>query len=537
MSVDQVEAMLTHALRIPVLFALANEHLPASAFASGSEAHLIAVWKAAVSLASQHGAGILFDSPVKARQLVEVETKAIIDADEGGAFSNDYLFGNDPGNPGLIQRMFDPAYQEGLAPQYGKDLLCKFLHERTVSSGLRRAVRDADKDTITNLDEIIAQVKARAEVVEEIRRGPPSTIAADWSGFEERLQIYRGRELVGLRTGMTELDARTLGLRGLLVLGAGPGVGKTTYGLQLGLGVCKHNADAVFLMISLEMDRWAMYTRLLCNLAQLDWKTVMLGSESCRKSPHGPWFTPADLQSLELARAQLKDGPLGQRVLVVDRAGVGDKLTAASVQRLLNGLKQQCGAKRGLVVIDYIQRIPVCEAAARRGDLEADRYRVQVVQDVAEATKTPDNPAGDAILVISETRKPSGQNWHSKLTDLMGSARLPYAVDAALLYRPMTDDEEVAQYSWPSAGVSCPSIDELNKFGIAPVRLEIAKGRDGMQQGAWALAFHYQQSRFVEAVPSTVPAGSFLKGAEMSVAGPFAGGASFDPGTGIDPFS
>jgi replicative DNA helicase len=326
-----------------------------------------------------------------------------------------------------------------------------------------------------------------------------------------------------------------LGLRGLLVLGAGPGVGKTTYGLQLGLSVCKNNADAVFLMISLEMDRWAMYTRLLCNLAQLDWKTVMLGSASCRKSPNGPWFTPADQQSLDLAKAQLKDGKLGKQVLVVDRTSIGDKLTAASVQRLLDGLKKQCSAKRALVVIDYIQRISVSADAAKRGDLEADRYRVQVVQDIAEATKTASNPAGDAVLVISETRKPSGGAWYSKLADLMGSARLPYAVDAALLYRPMVDDDEVAQYSWPSAGVSVPSIDDLNKAGIAPVRLEIAKGRDGMQHGSWAMAFHYQQSRFVEAIVGMTAAGFHL-GVTSPDPGEASEGPEADPGAGINPF-
>jgi hypothetical protein len=56
-------------------------------------------------------------------------------------------------------------------------------------------------------------------------------------------------------------------------------------------------------------------------------------------------------------------------------------------------------------------------------DLEADKHRVRVAQDVVAATRTADNPVGDAVLVIGEARKPpdARRAWGESLTDLMNA--------------------------------------------------------------------------------------------------------------------
>src|SRR5262249_57596767 len=117
-----------------------------------------------------------------------------------------------------------------------------------------------------------------------------------------------------------------------------------------------------------------------------------------------------------------------------------------------------------------------------------------------EGTKSSRNAMGGAVLVISETRKPSsGSYWGKSIADFMGSARLPYAVDAALLFRWLDNADGIANYNWPSFPHQAPTFQDFSGQGITPVVLELAKGRDGMRRGHWALEYHHEQSRFIEA--------------------------------------
>src|SRR5262249_43070009 len=69
--------------------------------------------------------------------------------------------------------------------------------------------------------------------------------------------------------------------------------------------------------------------------------------------------------------------------------------------------------------------------------------------------------------------------------------------DAILLYHAMEPDE-VAGHTWPVPWGDPQDMASLQKEGIAPVKLTLAKGRDGMRRGSWAMAFHYDQARFTE---------------------------------------
>jgi len=291
------------------------------------------------------------------------------------------------------------------------------------------------------------------------------------------------------------LDERTLGLRGLICLAAMPGIGKTSLLLQLGLNVLRHNQDAVVLFISLEMAKNELYTRLLCNQARMDWKTVMLGSASLRGQPDGAWFTPHDSQRLTVAHGELHETGLDSRIFIIDQQVLGGDFTAATILAHLEAAKAATQTSRALIVIDYLQLVP----APDRVDLDADRYRVDFLKDLVNGTMTDSNPAGDCVFVISEMRKPSGKGqWHGKLADLMGSARLPYALAACFTFRRVEEEGELCQYNWVPVGIDHPIRVAFEEAEVAPIMLEMVKGRDGFQKGSIALAFEYTRSQFVE---------------------------------------
>jgi hypothetical protein len=80
----------------------------------------------------------------------------------------------------------------------------------------------------------------------------------------------------------------------------------------------------------------------------------------------------------------------------------------------------------------------------------------------------------------------------------MGSARLGYGADAVLLYRRIVDDDELAEVYQDAGRGTPPTAGQLENEGISPIKLSLAKGRDGMRLGEWPLEYHFHRSTFRE---------------------------------------
>jgi hypothetical protein len=491
LTIDQLYELLAHVLRLPALFGLAAPRLHSELFREANEPHVRIAWLTAKHAVEMYGPGLLSGDPAQARTVLQTEARA---------YARSHPLEMPPEFDEKLEDFFLWAF-EGVAAgelhfEYGLGLLKKFLHEREVVDRLRRFLLDAGEGSVTNLPTMLQHVQERLAAVDQMGE-PLRSMASHWEGFLGYLDTCRGRTMIGLRTGMPRLDARTLGLRGLIALGAMPGVGKTTLLLQLGVNVLRHNADTVFLFLTLEMSRNSIFTRVLCNQAGLDWKTVMLGSPPCRGAPDGPWLTFGDDQKLTQAQAALHDSGLASRLFVLDQEALGPDFTAQTVLAYLEQAKAATQATRALVAVDYLQLLPAPDLI----DLEADRHRVGFLKDLLAGTRTAANPDGDCVFVISELRKPSGaRRWHGQLSDLMGSARLAYALDAAFAFRRLegVDAAELHAFDWSAVGVPWPGEEAFAQAEVAPVLLELLKGRDGFAQGSVALAFEYTRSRFTE---------------------------------------
>ena len=324
--------------------------------------------------------------------------------------------------------------------------------------------------------------------------------------------------MIGLETGLPELDKRTLGLRGLFVFGAKPGAGKTTFAcVQVALGVCRHHADneCVVIVVCLDMDRFELYRRMHCNLGDIEWVPLMFGSPKETRQK-GSMFSTAHQKCLKRAKQRLVDEEIGERLAIPDRTVLGDDVTVHRLTSIIQEHKAKAGAKRALLLIDYLQLIPVPEEVAGGGDLAADKYRIRLVQQVIEHSRTTDDPLSDTALVISEARKPTTakekDHWGDSMSELMGSARLGYAADGVLLYREMSVKEIETSYGITGKDDAGTKRDALLTQGIAPITLILEKGRDGMMRGKWGAEFFFRKSVFRELpakghlLPSAPPA-------------------------------
>jgi hypothetical protein len=251
------------------------------------------------------------------------------------------------------------------------------------------------------------------------------------------------------------------------------------------------------------MDKFDLYRRIQSNLSDVDWKVLMFGSpkEDCEP---GSDFSESHLKRLQAGKKRLKAEQVDRRLVILDRSILGDDITAERLAAIVAECKTKCKATRALIVIDYLQLLPVPDEVANRGDLNADKFRVRLLQKVIEGSKTTTNPLGDAMLAISEARKPTTAKdpWGQSLSELMGTARVGYAPTAVLLYRPMDHKEMQHYYDLPLTKQHGEKYRKsLAEIGIAPLMLILEKGRDGMIRGEWAVEFHFRRTRFREIKP------------------------------------
>src|SRR6202040_1762499 len=93
-----------------------------------------------------------------------------------------------------------------------------------------------------------------------------------------RRELRRKNPHRALRTGIKGLD-RALGggLSGITFLGGCPGIGKTTLALVAAISALKTHPYLAVLFLALDMTKDAMFDRLICHEAGVDYATLVAG--------------------------------------------------------------------------------------------------------------------------------------------------------------------------------------------------------------------------------------------------------------------
>ncbi|MDD6416334.1 MAG: replicative DNA helicase [Lactobacillus porci] len=158
--------------------------------------------------------------------------------------------------------------------------------------------------------------------------------------------------VTGLRTGFKGLDEMTTGLHEdeLIILAARPGVGKTSFAMNIAKNVALevHQPVAVF---SLEMSGEQLVQRLIASTGLIDSQHLRTGN-----------LDSEDWSRLELAAGGLSKAPL----FIDDTPGI--KISEIRSEAL--NLQKQEG-KLGLVVIDYLQLIEGPRSESRQQEVSA----------------------------------------------------------------------------------------------------------------------------------------------------------------------
>ena len=135
-------------------------------------------------------------------------------------------------------------------------------------------------DAPDNLSQVIGEAESTLFNVTEKKLSSDFVSANDLltDSFAELQELsQRKGKLAGVPTGFKDLDNLFNGLRGgdLIIIAARPGVGKTSFALNLAVNAAKRDTRVAFM--SLEMGANQLIQRVLCTEAQLNLSKVRSG--------------------------------------------------------------------------------------------------------------------------------------------------------------------------------------------------------------------------------------------------------------------
>lgn len=313
----------------------------------------------------------------------------------------------------LINTVPTAAYVENYA-NIIKDYYAKRRLIEVSSKAVEKAFDDRG-DTKQMLDEIETEIFALSQ----------SNLRRDFIEIKdilteslERINEFQkgGSGLRGVPTGFSGLDNKLAGLQqsNLIILAARPGVGKTTFALNMALhAATKENVPVAF--FSLEMSKEELVDRLLVGQADIDAWRLKTGR-----------LTNPEMTQLTEAMGELSSAP----IFIDDTPGISilEMRTKARKLQAKHGLK--------MLIVDYLQLAD----AGRRFD-----SRVQEVSFISLGLKNLARELRIPVLALSQLSR-AVENRNSKkpqLADLRESGAIEQDADVVMFIYQEEESEDL----------------------------------------------------------------------------------------------
>ena len=346
----------------------------------------------------------------------------------------------------------------------------------------REAYADAIRATNAAHNEAPSRRRSTADILKTVR---------------QRQLDSQGKSAVGIETPLFhQLSHSLCGWRGLILLAAMPGIGKTTLATAAAIDAVESNEDTCAVFVSFEMPTETLVERTRSQMSGIGQRTLRLGDNVC--FPNGRVHLSADESTVELgmrlddeqmSRLHQADGrllALDGRLVFVGKSDIGTlggrsndmRGCLAKIERLVVETKQRSGASRSFVVLDHFGAIPVDSPDGRLwpNDTERARYLLGGLITLRDRLGE-DNP----IVVVAQCRKADNNKEKPGIESVMGTADSGYAADAVILFRREKEDD-------------------ANRKPTDPVDIiaNIEKGRDMMLRGEIRLQLDPMTSRIKE---------------------------------------
>ncbi len=291
----------------------------------------------------------------------------------------------------------------------------RIVKEKSMLRKLIKASEEMGEDAYSQKDDVDKLLDRAEQKIYSIAQGK------DYSGFSHISDLLRlsydaiedkvknkDRDSVAIKTGYSELDKTLIELApgNLVLLGARPGIGKTSFALNIAPYVASKTGKTVAIF-SLEMSKEEVVNRIWTCYAMVDNKHIRNGE-----------VTDEDFDKLAMASAELSKMPI-----YIDDNG---NTTVTSMKAKLRRLKNL-----GFVIIDYLGLM----SSERRNDNKAAE-----IGEISRALKLMAMEFKIPILLCSqlsrELEKRKKEEKRPQLSDLRDSGAIEQDADIVLfLYR------------------------------------------------------------------------------------------------------
>jgi replicative DNA helicase len=372
------------------------------------------------------------------------------------------------GDAPYIMEMVEQAVYTTNAPVFARK-----LKSLSVRRALILTVRDIEQEAVDPQEDENRFLKSVSDRVLKITNvtsaeGPVSAreIRNDFVDYIANLLKTKGG-ISGLRTGYTEFDDMTSGLKGgeLIVLAARPGQGKTTLAMNMAANVSTQMGQNA-LVFSLEMGRFELLLRMLSGESRVHLEDLKKGR-----------FPPNRSQAIQAAIDKITMAPL-----YLEDSGTVDIWDIMTLSRKIAVDLEQKNEKLGLVIVDYLQLV---------SDPEARKHgRQHEVASVSRSLKQLARVVDVPVIAISQMNRSveqrKGDSAKPQLSDLRESGAIEQDADMVLfIHRESAGDME----------------KEENFENRGTAELIIAKHRTG-PVGSIRLAYSPEINRFDNRMPS-----------------------------------
>ena len=334
--------------------------------------------------------------------------------------------------------------------------------EGVLNNSKRRMMQDiADRltdnsyDLSADPDDVLDSLRGE---IDSVKSNSASVITAaqsidDWKAYYQR--VKDNPEYAFCKTGFYDLDKQLGGgmfRQSMYVVGARPGMGKTTLALNIAENIA--SADKPVLFVSLEMSRVQIISKRIAMASLLSYTDIMTGR----------------LRDYELKTADsILDRVITRPFAMTDKSS----MTAAEI---LRAAKQVDGLQA--VVVDYLGLVRPSEEAQKKP-------RYEQITEISAGLKAMAKSLDVPVLVLAQLNRESTNRAGSRpqLTDLRDSGAIEQDADAVVLlhrkdyYEAVKDD------------YTAPEIEEIE--------LIVAKNRHA-NTGVVKLAWHGKTGKIGE---------------------------------------
>jgi len=292
------------------------------------------------------------------------------------------------------------------------ELYCKLTKQ---AANRRRLLDIAGQigDSVDDCEDWQAIVSRAVEQIDDIKDAAntdivsSSDMASGWLEYYDKVSV--NPDFAFCRTGFKTLDSKLGGgmfRKGMYIIGARPGMGKTTLGVNIAENIARRNKSV--LVISLEMSRTQIMAKRMARTGKLSYNKLMAG---------GMTDTERD-KALETA-AVLSDRPFN----LIDKS----KMTVADIGRAARQIK-------GLeaIVVDYLGLI-------KPDEVNSNKPRYEEMTDISANLKALAKLLGIPIVVLCQLNREStkSKDKRPQLQDLRDTGAIEQDADAViLLHRP-----------------------------------------------------------------------------------------------------